>query len=189
VLLAEAIDVTVIDNNVDRIRSAAGFGFHVYYGDGRRLDVLRAAGAGRAELICVCVDDREAALRIVEILHQEFPQARTYVRAYDRIHAIDLMNFDVDYQVRETFESALAFSRAMLEGLGREAAQASTVVDDVRRRDIARLIMQKSEGIMGGAGMLHGARLEPKPLTDPRRRAHGLSEETRDIIGEDGGTR
>jgi glutathione-regulated potassium-efflux system protein KefB len=185
VLLAEDIDVTVIDNNVDRIRAAAAFGFRVYYGDGRRLDVLRAAGAGRADLVCVCVDDREAALRIVEILHEQFPQARTYVRAYDRIHAIDLMNLDVDYQMRETFESALAFGRATLEELGREPAQASAVVEDVRRRDVARLIMQKAEGIMGGAGMLHGTRLEPQPLTDPRQRAHGLSEETRDIIGED----
>ena len=34
VLLAENIDVTVIDNNVDRIRAAARFGFRVYYGDG-----------------------------------------------------------------------------------------------------------------------------------------------------------
>ena len=75
---------------------------------------------------------------------------------------------------------------AVLEELGREADAASAVVEDVRRRDIARLIMQKAEGIMGGADMLHGARLTPQPLTDPRKRAHGLSEETRDIIGEDG---
>jgi monovalent cation:proton antiporter-2 (CPA2) family protein len=189
VLLAEGIDVTVIDNNVDRIRAAAPFGFRVYYGDGRRLDVLRAAGAGRAELVCVCVDDREAALRIVEILHEEFPQARTYVRAYDRIHAIDLMNLEVDFQIRETFESALTFGRATLEGLGREPATASAVVEDVRRRDIARLIMQKAEGLLGGADMLHGTRLQPQPLTDPRKRAHGLSEETRDIIGEDDAVR
>jgi CPA2 family monovalent cation:H+ antiporter-2/glutathione-regulated potassium-efflux system protein KefB len=189
VLLAEGIDVTVIDNNVDRIRAAAAFGFRVYYGDGRRLDVLRAAGVGRAELICICVDDREAALKIVEILHEEFPQARTYVRAYDRIHAIDLMNLKVDYQVRETFESALAFGRATLEELGREPDKASAVMEDVRRRDVARLVMQKAEGILGGVGMLHGARLEPQPLTDPRKRAHGLSEETRDLIGEDGEAR
>src|SRR5829696_614257 len=189
VLLAEEIDVTVIDNNVDRIRAAAAFGFRVYYGDGRRLDVLRAAGVARAKLVCICVDDRQAALKIVEILHEEFPQAGTYVRAYDRIHAIDLMNLDVDYQLRETFESALAFSRATLEELGREPDKASAVVDDVRRRDVARLIMQKAEGIMGGADMLHGARLAPQPLTDARKRAHGLTEETRDIIGEDGDIR
>jgi hypothetical protein len=62
-------------------------------------------------------------------------------------------------------------------------------MEDVRRRDVARLVMQKAEGILGGVGMLHGARLEPQPLTDPRKRAHGLSEETRDLIGEDGEAR
>jgi monovalent cation:proton antiporter-2 (CPA2) family protein len=189
VLLAQSFDVTVIDNNVDRIRSAAGFGFQVYYGDGTRLDVLRAAGAGRTDLVCICIDDREAALEIVEILHEEFPQARSYVRAYDRIHAIDLMNLDVDYQIRETFESALAFGQATIEELGVDAATAKAVVDDVRRRDIARLMMQKVEGLMGGVDMLHGTRLEPQPLTDPRKRAHGLSEETRDLIGEDDAVR
>jgi monovalent cation:proton antiporter-2 (CPA2) family protein len=185
VLLAQGVDVTVIDKNVDSIRSAARFGFRVYYGDGTRLDVLRAAGVGRAELVCICVDDREAALEMVEILHEEFPQAHTYVRAYDRIHAIDLMNLHVDHQIRETFESALAFGQATLEELGFDSSAAKAVVEDVRRRDIARLMMQKVEGLMGGADMLHGARLEPQPLTDPRKRAHGLTEETRDLIGED----
>ena len=33
-LLARGIQVTVIDSNIDRIRSAAKFGFKVYYGDG-----------------------------------------------------------------------------------------------------------------------------------------------------------
>jgi len=73
----------------------------------------------------------------------------------------------------------------IVEELGLEPAKAAEVIEDVRRRDVARLIMQKAEGIMGGADMLHGTRLEPQPLTDPRRRAHGLTEETRDIIGED----
>ncbi len=47
VLLAEQVDVTVIDNSVARIRTAGRFGFKVYYGDGTRLDVLRAAAPGR----------------------------------------------------------------------------------------------------------------------------------------------
>ncbi|RDJ93018.1 hypothetical protein B4Q13_24845, partial [Lacticaseibacillus rhamnosus] len=36
-------------------------------GDGTRLDVLRAAGASEARLIAVCIDDREAASRIVDL--------------------------------------------------------------------------------------------------------------------------
>ncbi|HEX8168691.1 MAG TPA: monovalent cation:proton antiporter-2 (CPA2) family protein [Beijerinckiaceae bacterium] len=185
VLLARGLAVTVIDKNVDRIRAAARFGFRVFYGDGTRLDVLRAAGIARAEIVCVCVDDREAALKIVEIVHEEFPQVRTFVRAYDRIHAIDLMKLHVDYQIRETFESALRFGRATLEELGVPEAEAAEIMTDVRRRDIARLVIQKSEGIMGGADLLHGTRLEPEPLSAPKAKPHGLSPETRDIIGED----
>ncbi|MDJ1160008.1 monovalent cation:proton antiporter-2 (CPA2) family protein [Chelatococcus sp. SYSU_G07232] len=191
VLLADGADVTVIDRNVERIRAAARFGFKVYYGDGTRLDVLRTSGAGRADLVCICVDDRATALKIVELMHVEFPQVRTYVRAYDRVHAIDLMNAEVDYQMRETFESALAFGRATLEGLGVPAERARAVVDDVRRRDVARLMMQKAEGIMGGADMLHGARerLTPEPLTAPKARTRALTAETEDLIADAGTSR
>ena len=43
-LLVRGINVSVIDRNIENIRAAAKFGFKVYYGDGIRLDVLRAAG-------------------------------------------------------------------------------------------------------------------------------------------------
>ncbi len=46
--------------------------------------------------------------------------------------------------------------------------------------------IQKAEGIMGGADLIRGSRLLPEPLTPPEARSHGLSPETRDIIGEDG---
>ena len=181
VLLAQGVEVTVIDRDVERIRGAARFGFRVYYGDGTRLDVLRAAGAAKAELICICVDDRDAALRIAELAHGEFRQARTYARAFDRIHAIDLMNLEVDHQTRELFESALVFGRAALEELGVAPEAADTIVADVRRRDVARLMMQKVEGIMGGSDLMH-PRLSPEPLTVPKGKAQGLSPETRDIL-------
>ncbi|TXM81907.1 potassium transporter TrkA, partial [Methylobacterium sp. WL122] len=131
VLLAEGVGVTVIDKDVEQIRSASRFGFRIYYGDGTRLDVLRAAGIGRVDLVCLCLDDAEASLKIVDIVHEEFESVRTYVRAYDRMHAVELMNRDVDYVVRETAESALAFGRATLEGLGLSSADAAARVEDV----------------------------------------------------------
>ena len=71
-LLARGIDVTIIDSDVDMIRSAARFGFKIYYGDGTRLDVLRAAGAGTARAVAICVDQREVTDRIVELVKSEF---------------------------------------------------------------------------------------------------------------------
>ena len=105
------------------------------------------------------------------------------MRAYDRIHAIKLMDLDVDYQLRETFESAIAFSRSALEDLGVEPAAAAAVADDVRKRDITRLVLQKAAGSMAGADLLVGATVEPEPLTPPSAKARALSAETRDLLG------
>ena len=80
VLLTQGIEATVIDNDVERIRDAGRFGLQVYYGDGTRLDVLRAAGADKAEMICICVDHPEATMKIVEIIHANFQQ-RPQLRA------------------------------------------------------------------------------------------------------------
>ena len=126
-LLARGIDVSIIDNDTDMIRAAARFGFKIYYGDGTRLDVLRTAGAGNAEAILVCIDKPEQADRIVEIVKAEFPLAKVLVRSFDRGHSIRLLNAGVDYQVRETFKSAMRFGEAALVALG--------VPEDEARRD------------------------------------------------------
>src|SRR5690606_21312093 len=107
-----------IDSDTEMIRSAARFGFKIYYGDGTRADVLRAAGAEAAEIIAVCIDDRDAADKIVALAKAEFPLTRIMVRAYDRGHSLDLIAAGVDYEIRETFESALAFGGAALAALG-----------------------------------------------------------------------
>ena len=184
VLLAQGIHATVIDKDVERIRDAGRFGLQVYYGDGTRLDVLRAAGAEKAEMICICIDDQEAMMKIIEIIHENFQNAQSFVRAFDRIHAIELMNRDVDYQIREVFESAIVFGRAALEELGTEPDAAASAANDVRKRDIARLVLQKEVGTMGGAELVVGAKITPEPLTVPTSRARALSPETRDILGE-----
>ncbi len=187
VLLAEGIPVTVIDKDVEQLRAATRFGFRIYYGDGTRLDVLRAAGIGKAEIVCLCVDDREAALKIVDIVHEEFSAVRTFVRAYDRLHAVELMNRDVDFQIRETSESALAFGRAALEGLGLSPEAAAARAEDVRKRDIARLVLQQAGALPDGTwlGGAEPGEVRPEPLTEPVRPARALNAETRDLLGQD----
>ncbi|MFX6771170.1 NAD-binding protein, partial [Acinetobacter baumannii] len=64
-ILARGCEISVIETSTETIRNAADYGFKVYYGDGSRLDVLHAAGAGSARAIVVCIDDAEAATRIV----------------------------------------------------------------------------------------------------------------------------
>lgn len=182
VLLAAGTDVTVIDRDIEMIRAAATFGTKVYFGDGTRLDVLRAAGAERAKLIAICVDDPKQVSIIADLVRTTFPLARCHVRAYDRVHALDLMGRDVDYLVRETFESALAMGSATLVALGEEQERAVAVISDVRKRDTARLVLQKAEGMLGGSYLLTSNVPKPTPLTEPKAKSKGLNAETQTVI-------
>ena len=81
-LLQRDVDVSIIDNDIEMIKAAATFGFKVYYGDGTRLDILHAAGAGRAEAVLVCVDNGDAAVTIANHVKAEFPLVPVFARAY-----------------------------------------------------------------------------------------------------------
>jgi glutathione-regulated potassium-efflux system protein KefB len=168
-LLARGIDVSIIDIDTEMIRSAAEFGFKVYYGDGCRLDMLHAAGAGEARAILVCVDKRDAADRAVALAKAEFPQAKLLVRSYDREHALKLVEVGVDVQIRETFESALKFGEVALRELGVPEDEAAETAEDIRRRDAERFALETTGGLLAGRDLLHGNAPKPVPFTKPRR--------------------
>jgi glutathione-regulated potassium-efflux system protein KefB len=182
-LLAEAVDVTTIDRDPDMIQTAGRFGFKVYYGDGTRLDVLRAAGLDKARLIAICIDDQEACNRIVDLVRAEFPGTRIFARSFDRGHTLQLLAKDVDYELRETFESALRFGRETLLAMGIGAERAGQVEDFIRARDRDRIAIQQAEGIYAGMDLLR-QRPQMTPFTAPQRAAKPLNEEAEEIIRE-----
>jgi voltage-gated potassium channel Kch len=185
-LLAEGVDVTAIDSNPEMIRQAGRFGFKVYYGDGTRLDVLRAARAMDTRLVCVCVDDRGAATRIVDLVKAEFPGLSLFVRSYDRRHTLQLLAKGVDYELRETYESALLFGRKTLEALGLREDRVSAIEEYVRQRDLERLGLQQAEGIAAGRDLPFRTMVQ-EPLSKPQRASVVLNPEEQEST-EDGAT-
>ena len=141
-LIAKGHRISIIDNDTEMIQAAGTFGFKVYYGDGTRLDILRAAGAATADLVIVAIDHRDQANRIAELIKSEFPLVKVMARAFDRMHAIELMKIGVDYQLRELFESALTFGRETLLQLGTDADEADEIIEGVRDRDRRRFEAQ-----------------------------------------------
>ena len=186
-LLARDVDISIIDADVDMIRAAGNFGFKVYYGDGSRLDVLRASGAGRADAILVCIDKPQLADRIVELAKHEFPQARLFVRSFDRGHTLRLIQAGIDYQVRETFESALVFGEHVLRGLGYAADEIAETLADVRQRDQDRLGQQLIGGITAGRSLMRNNQPtpEPAPLVRPKHEPRGLNPEAAQAIEDE----
>ena len=146
--------ISIIDNDVEMIEVAQTFGFKIYYGDGTRLDILHAAGAASADLVLVCVDDKQAATRIVELVKGEFPLARVMARAFDRGHALELVNAGADYQLREVFESALEFGAEVLRELDVDMMEVGEIVEGVRERDRQRFAAQMVGGLMAGKELL-----------------------------------
>nr|WP_246085017.1 monovalent cation:proton antiporter-2 (CPA2) family protein [Rhizobium glycinendophyticum] len=177
ILLASGRDVTIIDDSADRVRQAATFGFRIYFGDGTRLDVLRAAGIEKAKIVAVCTHKKEITNKIVELIQSECPDMRIYARSYDRVHSIELRSRDVEYEVRETLESGLLFGRRTLEGLGVSEDEAYEIGEDIRRRDEERLKLQAQEGIQAGRDLMHNRPVKPEPLVKPKRPVQSVREE------------
>ncbi len=178
-LLARDVDVTIIDTDIEMIQSAAEFGFKVYYGDGTRLDVLHASGAHVARAIAICIDDRHAANRIVELAKAEFPQAKLLVRSFDREHSLQLVAAGVDYQVRETFESAVLFGEAALRKIGVDADDAAQIAFEVRRLDAERFELElAANDVRAGRDLILGNAPKPTPFTPPKREGQSLNAST-----------
>lgn len=178
-LLARGIPVTVIDSNIERIRSAAKFGFKVYYGDGARLDVLHASGLEKVSCVVVGIGNPQKSLFLVEELKKNYPLIPVLVRTYDRRTAVEAVRHHVDYQIRETFESAIALSFNMLKKLGLDEIEAQEVIHQVRQLDEERL----QEEILNGFDVEVTKKYwTPRPLVQPHAPAEALNPEAQQIL-------
>ncbi|ANY18715.1 Glutathione-regulated potassium-efflux system protein KefC [Tsuneonella dongtanensis] len=145
-MIASDIQVTLIDTDTEMIDVASEFGSKVYFGDGTRIDLLRQAGAAEAAAICFCLDGKQIDRELLEAVREAFPQARVFLRAYDRRTLIDLRDAPHDYAVREVMESALQMGRAALEALGDSQQDIDEAEDHYRKTDLERLDAQREAG-------------------------------------------
>ena len=150
-LIAQDIPVTLIDTDIEMIDIAGEFGAKVYYGDGTRLDLLRQAGAADAELILFCMDGDQLDPATLEAIHEAFPRASLYVRAYDRRALVKLKNGPARYVVREVLESAIRMARLAMDDLGIARSDIDRAEDMYRARDKERLRIQIETGDLRAA--------------------------------------
>jgi CPA2 family monovalent cation:H+ antiporter-2/glutathione-regulated potassium-efflux system protein KefB len=145
-LMASDVPVTLIDSDIEMIDVAGSFGAKVYFGDGTRLDLLRQAGAAEAEMILFCLDGDQLTADFLEGVHEAFPQAALYVRAFDRRAVIALGQAPVRKVVREVLESAVVMARRALADSGIGLEQIDRAEDMYRARDRERLRLQVESG-------------------------------------------
>jgi glutathione-regulated potassium-efflux system ancillary protein KefC/glutathione-regulated potassium-efflux system protein KefB len=142
VLRARQIRFTALEVSQSQVDFVRRFGNRLYYGDASRLDLLRAAGAERAELLVLAIDDVEASVRTAQMVRRHFPKLRILARVRNRQHAFALMNEGVADVWRETFGTSLELAEATLVGLGTEPALAAEQVRRFRNHDEQTLAAQ-----------------------------------------------
>ncbi|CAJ2376920.1 MAG: monovalent cation:proton antiporter-2 (CPA2) family protein [Gammaproteobacteria bacterium] len=165
-LMANKIMPTIIDNDPEQLERVRRFGYKSYYGDALRLNVLHSAGADRAKLIVLSLEDAEEINQSIDLLRREFPEAKIFARAYDRGHAMHLIDHQVDGYSRETFASALEMAEEVLIELGFSEWRARRLKEKFREFDIETLNRQVS------------VRHDEKALISIARSARGTLEET-----------
>lgn len=138
-LTAHEFKVVLLDSSIEQIDVIRKFGWRVHYGDATRLDLLRAAGAGKAKLLLVAIDDKDKAVELVRAATEYFPNLTILARAFDRRHAYELIRAGGDGVERETFESALAFGRKALVRLGLSERRAVKAANIFREKDLELL--------------------------------------------------
>ena len=138
-LFANGIRAVVLDHDPDQIEMLRKFGYKVFYGDATRLDLMTAAGAGKARLLVNAIDDVEDSLALVDLVRANFPQLRIVARARNVRHYVELRTRQVEVIERETFEAALKTGRHVLESLGVDPYRAREMADTFRHHNVSTM--------------------------------------------------
>ncbi|WP_344702201.1 monovalent cation:proton antiporter-2 (CPA2) family protein [Halomonas cibimaris] len=136
------IPFTVLDSDPERVDFVRRYGHEVYFGDASRLDLLEAAGAGRAHLLVLAVGEVDMSIRVASLIRRRFPRARLLARARDRYHAQQLMRLGVSGVIRELLLSSLEMTRRVLLELGVEDDIARHTIETFRQHDEYTLARQ-----------------------------------------------
>ena len=142
VLRAKQIRFTALEASQAQTDFVRRFGNKLYYGDASRLDLLRAAGAERARVLVLAIDDVEASVRTAEMVRRHFPQLQVLARARNRQHAFRLIELGIEVVLRETYASSLEMAEAALVALGHPRQEAAADVAHFRAHDEATLAEQ-----------------------------------------------
>jgi voltage-gated potassium channel Kch len=140
VLRMHGIRFTALERDLGQVDVVRRFGNKVYFGDPRRVDLLRSAGAEQAKLLIVAMDHVEDGLRVVEVAKRAFPHLKVFSRARNRRHAHLLMDRRVDGLVRELFFSSLKLAEDALVALGISSEDAARSVALFRAHDEQNLL-------------------------------------------------
>ncbi|HXD06517.1 MAG TPA: glutathione-regulated potassium-efflux system protein KefC [Burkholderiaceae bacterium] len=138
-LYANGLKATVLEHDAEQIEVLRRFGFKLFYGDATRLDLLRTAGAGTAQVLVLAIDDIDQSLQVADLARENFPHLTVVARARNVAHFYRLRERGVKFIERETLDSALMSARSVLELMGYQPHRARQLALRFRRHSVEQI--------------------------------------------------
>ena len=139
-LSANRIGVTVLDHDPDQIELLRKFGYEVFYGDATRIDLLEAAGIGKASALVIAIDTVDESLELVDAVRERYPALTILARARNVSHYYALLDRGVTLIERETFEASLQLGGKVLQQLGFSTERAEQATRIFRNHNLKTLL-------------------------------------------------
>ncbi|PKA58022.1 K(+) efflux antiporter 2, chloroplastic [Apostasia shenzhenica] len=153
-LLSERlIPFVALDVRSDRVAFGRALDLPVYFGDAGSREVLHKVGAERACAAAITLDTPGANYRTVWALSKYFPNVKTFVRAHDVDHGINLEKAGATAVVPETLEPSLQLAAAVLAQTKLPMSEIAATVNEFRTRHLSELTeLCETTGVSLGYG-------------------------------------
>ncbi|KAJ6972279.1 K(+) efflux antiporter 2 [Populus alba x Populus x berolinensis] len=163
-LLSERlIPFVALDVRSDRVAAGRALDLPVYFGDAGSREVLHKIGAERACAAAITLDTPGANYRTVWALSKYFPNVKTFVRAHDVDHGLNLEKAGASAVVPETLEPSLQLAAAVLAQAKLPMSEIAATINEFRTRHLSELTeLCESSGSSLGYGF---SRVMTKPKT------------------------
>eukprot|EP00877_Chromochloris_zofingiensis_P008397 jgi/Chrzof1/3810/Cz13g09190.t1_KEA1[v5.2] len=138
-LSEQLIPFVALDVRSDRVQAGKALDLPVYFGDAGSPAVLHSVGAERASCAVITLDTPGANYRSVWAMHKHFPGIKTYVRAHDVNHGINLEKAGATAVVPETLEPSLQLAAAVLSQYNLPYDEVTSLLDGFRKKHLREL--------------------------------------------------
>ncbi|GLU00638.1 hypothetical protein SLE2022_179880 [Rubroshorea leprosula] len=139
-LLSESlIPFVALDIRSDRVAFGRALDLPVYFGDAGSKEVLHKVGAERACAAAITLDTPGANYRTVWALSKYFPNVKTFVRAHDVDHGLNLEKAGATAVVPETLEPSLQLAAAVLAQAKLPTSEIAATINEFRSRHLSEL--------------------------------------------------
>ncbi|CAN4111634.1 unnamed protein product [Withania somnifera] len=177
-LLSERlIPFVALDVRSERVAVGRGLDLPVYFGDAGSREVLHKVGAERACAAAITLDTPGANYRTVWALNKYFPNVKTFVRAHDVDHGLNLEKAGATAVVPETLEPSLQLAAAVLAQAKLPMSEIAATINEFRSRHLSELTeLCETSGSSLGYGfsrVVSKAKAQPSDSSDENQVSEG----------------